>query len=258
MRRYIKIISKYIQNSILSKKIEYSQVKSLMNTQYGRDEGIWLARLRALGRSRSQRSTGALLCAARPSNPFLIKNPPQLCELWRIFGRSGGIWTHGLLVPNQARYQLRYSPIHSKGYYKDFLHGCQVKRGKIWKKIPWQKRIPCYNSTIKPMNRKSTSVIRRTASGGRWKRCGTKQGEWSCEGGVNAHAASSNNGDRTRYPDGTYQACVKESGRVSVKLGGTAGFVLSHVGIRRFFVDLPLSPPQRGGFHHEWNETRQL
>ena len=41
-----------------------------MNTHYGRDEGIRLARLRALGRSRSQRSTGALLCAARPSNPF--------------------------------------------------------------------------------------------------------------------------------------------------------------------------------------------
>ena len=35
MRRYIKIISNYILNSILSKKIEYSQVKSLMNTQYG-------------------------------------------------------------------------------------------------------------------------------------------------------------------------------------------------------------------------------
>ena len=40
MRRYIKILN-YIQNSILSKKIEYSQVKSLMNTQYGRDDGIW-------------------------------------------------------------------------------------------------------------------------------------------------------------------------------------------------------------------------
>ena len=35
-----KTISNYIQNSILSKKIEYSQVKSLMNTQYGRDDGI--------------------------------------------------------------------------------------------------------------------------------------------------------------------------------------------------------------------------
>ena len=26
-------------------------------------------------------------------------------------GRSDGIRTHGLLVPNQARYQLRYTPI---------------------------------------------------------------------------------------------------------------------------------------------------
>ena len=40
MRRYIKIISNYIRNSILSKKIEYSQVKSLMNTQYGWGGGI--------------------------------------------------------------------------------------------------------------------------------------------------------------------------------------------------------------------------
>ena len=31
--------------------------------------GIRLARLRALGRSRSQQSTGLLLCTARPSNP---------------------------------------------------------------------------------------------------------------------------------------------------------------------------------------------
>ena len=28
----------------------------------------------------------------------------------RLFGRSDGIRTHGLLVPNQARYQLRYTP----------------------------------------------------------------------------------------------------------------------------------------------------
>ena len=26
-------------------------------------------------------------------------------------GRAGGIRTHGLLVPNQARYQLRHSPL---------------------------------------------------------------------------------------------------------------------------------------------------
>ena len=55
-----KIISNYIQNSILSKKIEYSQVKSLMNTQYG---------------------------------------------------PSGETWTHGLLTPSQARYQLRHTRI---------------------------------------------------------------------------------------------------------------------------------------------------
>ena len=34
-----KNLSNYIQNSILSKKIEYSQVKSLMNTQYGARDG---------------------------------------------------------------------------------------------------------------------------------------------------------------------------------------------------------------------------
>ena len=28
-----------------------------------------------------------------------------------FFGRSDGIRTHGLLVPNQARYHLRYTPI---------------------------------------------------------------------------------------------------------------------------------------------------
>lgn len=30
------------------------------------------------------------------------------------FGRSDGIRTHGLLVPNQARYQLRYTPIKKR------------------------------------------------------------------------------------------------------------------------------------------------
>ena len=29
--------------------------------------------------------------------------------LWFLYGRSDGIRTHGLLVPNQARYQLRYT-----------------------------------------------------------------------------------------------------------------------------------------------------
>ena len=39
---------------------------------FGRGRRTWLAPpLRRLGRSRSQQSTGLLLCTARPSNPFL-------------------------------------------------------------------------------------------------------------------------------------------------------------------------------------------
>ena len=41
-----------------------------------RSKGLRFARLRALGRSRSQQSTGLLLCPARPSNPFLKKKFP--------------------------------------------------------------------------------------------------------------------------------------------------------------------------------------
>jgi hypothetical protein len=37
---------------------------------HGGDNGARLARLRALGRSRSQQSTGLLLCTARPSSPY--------------------------------------------------------------------------------------------------------------------------------------------------------------------------------------------
>ncbi len=45
-----------------------------MNTQYGRSEGTRFAPpLRRLGRSRSQQSTGLLLCTARPSSPILQK-----------------------------------------------------------------------------------------------------------------------------------------------------------------------------------------
>ena len=51
-----------------------SQVKSLMNTKYGRSEGTRFAPpLRRLGRSRSQQSTGLLLCTARPSSPISQK-----------------------------------------------------------------------------------------------------------------------------------------------------------------------------------------
>ena len=41
------------------------------------------------------------------------KNRRQILAIQRLFlaSRSDGIRTHGLLVPNQARYQLRYTPI---------------------------------------------------------------------------------------------------------------------------------------------------
>ena len=41
--------------------------------------------------------------------PLHNKKSPQP-EL-RAFGRSGGIRTHGIHIPNVARYQLRYTPI---------------------------------------------------------------------------------------------------------------------------------------------------
>ena len=41
-----------------------------------------------------------------------------------VFGRSGGSRTHGLLDPNQARYQLRYTPIQLN-YYTEFEKVCQ-------------------------------------------------------------------------------------------------------------------------------------
>ena len=36
-------------------------------------------------------------------------------------GRSDGIRTHDLLVPNQARYQLRYTPTFCVGFYRRYL-----------------------------------------------------------------------------------------------------------------------------------------
>ena len=39
-----------------------------------------------------------------------IKNTVDFNESTVFSYRSDGIRTHGLLVPNQARYQLRYTP----------------------------------------------------------------------------------------------------------------------------------------------------
>ena len=41
-----------------------------------------------------------------------------------IYGRSEAIRTPGLLDPNQARYQLRYTPIQLN-YYTEFGKVCQ-------------------------------------------------------------------------------------------------------------------------------------
>ncbi len=42
------------------------------------------------------------------------------CKIYPLlYGRSEATRTPGLLVPNQARYQLRYTPVHI--YYIDFF-----------------------------------------------------------------------------------------------------------------------------------------
>ena len=54
---------------------------------------------------------------------FLIKKHRERFS-FTVFGRSGGSRTHGLLDPNQARYQLRYTPIQLN-YYTEFKVVCQ-------------------------------------------------------------------------------------------------------------------------------------
>ena len=53
------------------------------------------------------------LCSGRAfesRHSFEIEKADTVLRRYRLFGRSDGIRTHGLLVPNQARYQLRYTP----------------------------------------------------------------------------------------------------------------------------------------------------
>ena len=57
------------------------------------------ARLLLYGRGEAK--SFALITTKKPQVPY------STCG---SFGRSDGIRTHGLLVPNQARYQLRYTP----------------------------------------------------------------------------------------------------------------------------------------------------
>ena len=49
---------------------------------------------------------GALSCQSVPRFPTLA----YLFRFMPPNGRSGGIRTHGILLPKQARYQLRYTP----------------------------------------------------------------------------------------------------------------------------------------------------
>ena len=63
----------------------------------GAGGGTRFARLRALGRSRSQQSTGLLLCAARPSSPthaFRINKKGTADAIPFFSGAGGGTRTH--------------------------------------------------------------------------------------------------------------------------------------------------------------------
>ena len=43
---------------------------------------------------------------------FKLASPLYSDHPYNVFGRSDKTWTCGLLIPNQARYQLRYTPIN--------------------------------------------------------------------------------------------------------------------------------------------------
>ena len=66
-----------------------------MTVSFGRGRRTWLARLRALGRSRSQQSTGLLLCTARPSSPSFDKKENSHLLMTVSFGRGRRTWTLG-------------------------------------------------------------------------------------------------------------------------------------------------------------------
>ena len=64
---------------------------------------------------------------------LIIQKNPAISTIagFSLNGRSAEIWTPGLLVPNQARYQLRYTPIWCSlkklFYYNDIMRECQAK-----------------------------------------------------------------------------------------------------------------------------------
>ena len=99
----------------------------------GPPEGIRFARLRAFGRSRSQRSTGALLCAARPSSPAKKKNHRLSDDnLWLLVAETGlepatsGLWARRATNCSTPRYLIFECFI--------IIHAFRKKsRGFIWK-----------------------------------------------------------------------------------------------------------------------------
>ena len=74
--------------------------------------------------------------------PKSAEKPPKLNVLAVFTGPSDGIRTHGLLVPNQARYQLRYTRM-----YLDIIAGAGgfVKNGQG--KVVDKTRAPDYNTS---------------------------------------------------------------------------------------------------------------
>ena len=51
------------------------------------------------------------LVVSIPESVSKNKAPVTECDRHFLFGRSDGTRTHGILLPKQARYQLRYTPI---------------------------------------------------------------------------------------------------------------------------------------------------
>ncbi len=83
-----------------------------MNTRDGGEQGIRFARLRSLGRSRSQQSTGLLLCAARPSTPAYKRTKSMPAGMNLVRGGPDGSRTHDFYNANVALSQLSYGPIY--------------------------------------------------------------------------------------------------------------------------------------------------
>ena len=97
-RRLLVVESGFRIYFAVRENIRKTPQKLLLLWASGGEQGIRFARLRSLGRSRSQQSTGLLLCTARPSNPFLTsankKEQTPQGYLFLFHGEEHGIRTH--------------------------------------------------------------------------------------------------------------------------------------------------------------------